>query len=667
MKTKMLCLATALVVMLPRATTPAADVLVIVDSSGSMQETTPEGISKIDAAKSALLGLPATLQHHDVGVMLFGHRTTSRQPGACQDIELRMPIAPFVQAEYQLTVAALKPLGATPIANSLLLGRDVLLARNRDTPKSVIVVTDGNETCGGDPVAVAKSLREAGFKIKIHVVGFGVDPQQETQLRSIASAGGGEFVLARDASGLRTALTEVVRTALRTTEVQELERNELVVDRFDSEELGAQWTVLRPDVDRYAAIDGELLILSQHTDDANNSPHVGDWHDTDQTKNVVQRTDPIVADDYEVSVDLDFAISSLGQGAALQLRADDRHVIELAYSAHPYGNNIERKFTMCKVLGDHVAPVSNSLATGVAAGSDFMTLKIVKRGFVFTGYVKVADPKTGKVDWREVGAQAAAGFDAARPALIAANGWQNKPEATATFDNFAVIENVFRRTVSDTPPTDAAFFTVFDDVETFHEEFEILEPSASHIGIQHGLNIVSQFGIPGDETDPLKNLVLLDRELPSGNYEIEVQATTRLTNQNSDVGIALFQDHQSALFLGHAAFGGGGYNYNPQLQFEKVLGEDRTGTRQSLPHVRGKQVTMIFKITKKGRKYTAEVYAPTEQKDEMEWIRIGEQTLLRFKPRLGFYAWNRSETTYGRGPAHEVNICFERVVVRSID
>nr|WP_143547968.1 hypothetical protein [Rhodopirellula sp. SM50] len=116
-----------------------------------------------------------------------------------------------------------------------------------------------------------------------------------------------------------------------------------------------------------------------------------------------------------------------------------------------------------------------------------------------------------------------------------------------------------------------------------------------------------------------------------------------------------------------AAFGGGGYNDNPQLQFEKVLGDKRTGTRQWLSHVRGKQVTLVFKITKRGRKYTADVYAPTEKEDEMAWVRIGEQTLLRCKPRLGFYAWNRSADSYGRGPAHEVNICFERVVVRPIE
>lgn len=667
MKNRMLRLTLTLIVVLPIASARAADILVIVDSSGSMQESTPDGVSRIDAAKSALLGLPATLRDHDVGVMLFGHRTTSRQAGACQDIELRMPIAPFVEAEYQLTIAALQPLGATPIANSLLLGRDVLLDRQRETQKSVIVVTDGNETCGGDPVEAAKMLREAGFNIKIHVVGFDVDRQQEMQLRSIASAGGGEYVLARDASELRKALPEIVHTALRTTVVKELERKELVVDRFDSDELGDEWTVIRPDLDRYAAVDGELLIVSQHTDDENNSPHLGDWHDTDKTKNVVQRTAPVVANDYEVSVDLELAISSLGQGAALQLRADDHHVIELAYSAHPYGNNIERKFTMCKILGDHVASVASSLATGAASDADQMTLKIVKRGLVFTGFVKIANPKTGKLEWREVGLQAAPGFESAYPALIAANGWENMPEATATFDHFTVHENVLKRTVSDTQPEDATFFTVFDNNAAFENDFVILDPSEMHVGLNRGLNIISQFGIPGDESDPLKNLVLLDRELPKGNYEIEVQATTRLTNQNSDVGIALFQDHRSALFLGHAAFGGGGYNYNPQLQFEKVLGDERTGTRQWLSHVRGKQVTLVFRITKKGRKYTADVYAPTEKEDERAWIRIGEQTLLRFQPRLGFYAWNRSADTYGRGPAHEVNICFERVVVRPID
>lgn len=644
----------------------ASEILVVVDSSGSMQETTLEGIRRIDAAKTALLQLSDTLQGHDVGMLLFGHRRTTNDPDVCQDIELRLPIGHFDEAEYKLTVAALQPRGATPIAESLLRAKDVLSGRARDTQKSIILVTDGNETCGGDPVAIARDLREAGFNVKVHVVGFGVDQTLALQLRAIADAGGGEFIAARNAEELTRVLPEIVTTALRTTQVEELGRNTLASDRFNGDELGDEWIVIRPDDDRYAAVDGELLIVSQHTGDTNDSPHIGDWHDDAKTKNLLQRREPLIANDYEVSVDLNLQLLALGQGAALQLRNDSGQAIELSYLCHPSGNNIMRTFMMGKVLDGQIATTSLQRSSGGATQPEPMTLKIVKRGMVFTGFVRIADLNTGVVTWQEVGMQAASGFDRAYPALKASNGWPNQPEVTAAFDNFLAEENVLKRTITDTPPADAAFFTVFENSEAFASDFEIRNEVPTHHGINGGLNLVSTHGIPGDTQNPVKNIVLLRQPLPSGNYDIEVQARTRLTNQNSDVGIGLFQDDQTGLYLGHAAFGGGGYNYNPQFQFEKVLSGKRSGPAFPVSHLHGQDVTVIFKIEKRGRKYAASVFAP-DNNGVMQWMAAGEQTLLKFQPQLAFYAWNRSPHTYGRGPAHEVNICFERVVVRAVE
>ena len=237
----------------------------------------------------------------------------------------------------------------------------------------------------------------------------------------------------------------------------------------------------------------------------------------------------------------------------------------------------------------------------------------------------------------------------------------------AAFDNFVATENVLKRTITDQPPEKATYFSVFDDAEQFAADYEVRDATKHYFGLNGGLNVLSQFGVLGDEQNPLKNLVLLNRALPDGNYDIEVQARTRLTSQNSDVGIALFQDYDSALYLGHAAFGGGGYNYHPQFQFEKVLRGDRSGPSRAVQHVQGKEITVIFRIEKRGRKYTASVYAPSETEGEMEWFPVGEQSLLRFKPQLGFYAWNRLAHTYGGGPAHEVNICFERVQVTPVE
>jgi Mg-chelatase subunit ChlD len=188
----------------------AADYLLVIDSSGSMGAKTADGMKKIDAAKKALTGLRSDLAAHDVGVLLFGHRTNAKAAGCCQDMEMVLPIAPMSSDSFGQVVSRLTPRGSTPLAASLQQASQVLKSRDQQTEKYVIVVTDGTDTCGGDPVATAAALRNLGINVKIHVVGFGVNKKESVQLERIATQGGGEYRSATDLKGLVSALVTVI-------------------------------------------------------------------------------------------------------------------------------------------------------------------------------------------------------------------------------------------------------------------------------------------------------------------------------------------------------------------------------------------------------------------------------------------------------------------------
>jgi hypothetical protein len=81
--------------------------------------------------------------------------------------------------------------------------------------RAVVLVTDGIESCGGNPVASARKLKE-NEDITVHVIGFGMggaEDEDQRSLRAIAEASGGRFVTARSAAELRDALTATVGTA----------------------------------------------------------------------------------------------------------------------------------------------------------------------------------------------------------------------------------------------------------------------------------------------------------------------------------------------------------------------------------------------------------------------------------------------------------------------
>src|SRR5262249_6575773 len=72
---------------------------------------------------------------------------------------------------------------------------------------TIIVITDGEETCGGDPVKAVDQLKEAGMPITLNIVGFTLTGKQvEQQLSQFAAATGGPYYSAQDGASLSGAL-----------------------------------------------------------------------------------------------------------------------------------------------------------------------------------------------------------------------------------------------------------------------------------------------------------------------------------------------------------------------------------------------------------------------------------------------------------------------------
>jgi hypothetical protein len=131
--------------------------------------------------------------------------------------DLEVPLAPLDPAAVKVTVNALQPqkLGGTPIAASLLKVPEDLKAAGPG-PKLIILVTDGEESCKGDPAAAIVSLRQQGFDVRLNVVGFTVtDKKLKDQMASWAKAGGGQFFAAADQKALSGALDQAIRVPYR--------------------------------------------------------------------------------------------------------------------------------------------------------------------------------------------------------------------------------------------------------------------------------------------------------------------------------------------------------------------------------------------------------------------------------------------------------------------
>ena len=87
-----------------------------------------------------------------------------------------MPVAPVEADVFMTAVDDLQPRGATPLTQAVIAAAEQLDYENNQA--TVILVSDGEESCGADPCAMAKALEEKGIDLTVHVVGFGIDQKK---------------------------------------------------------------------------------------------------------------------------------------------------------------------------------------------------------------------------------------------------------------------------------------------------------------------------------------------------------------------------------------------------------------------------------------------------------------------------------------------------------
>jgi len=179
------------------------NVMLILDASGSMWGRVGEQ-PKIEVARSVMGSLLEDLTTKaNLGLMAYGHR----RAGDCGDIEALAAVG-TPAASLRKMIGALNPKGKTPITESVRIAAEML--RSSEQKATVVLVSDGLETCKADPCALARTLEESGVDFTVHVVGFDLGNEDTRTLRCMADNTGGRYFDASNAGELEDALGTVV-------------------------------------------------------------------------------------------------------------------------------------------------------------------------------------------------------------------------------------------------------------------------------------------------------------------------------------------------------------------------------------------------------------------------------------------------------------------------
>jgi hypothetical protein len=197
----------------------AKNVELILDASNSMWGQI-QGKAKITIAKEVLdqiiNGLPDEM---NVGLRLYGHRYGLNDNRACQDTELVTPIGLIDKKQLTDAVDAITPRGKTPLVYSVLEGIKDFKDLKGGT---IVLISDGVESCDGDINSIAPALKEAGLDLQVNIVGFDIkEVEARKQLEAIATSTGGIYLDAKDSEQLLDSLEQTLRVEFVVLDDQE--------------------------------------------------------------------------------------------------------------------------------------------------------------------------------------------------------------------------------------------------------------------------------------------------------------------------------------------------------------------------------------------------------------------------------------------------------------
>jgi hypothetical protein len=191
------------------ANEPGKAVEIIMDASNSMTGVVGKE-TKIAAARRVLIqtinGVPATMR---VGLRVYGHRFgLDDYDNACGDTQLLAPIAPLNKAALVGLVEKVQTKGRTPLVRSVL---EAIKDFEKIPNGSIILLTDGIESCKGDIKSIAPAIKAAGLDLDVNIVGFDItEAGGRQELESIARSTGGRYLDARNADELLSALAKAL-------------------------------------------------------------------------------------------------------------------------------------------------------------------------------------------------------------------------------------------------------------------------------------------------------------------------------------------------------------------------------------------------------------------------------------------------------------------------
>ncbi len=162
-----------------------------------------DGITRMAIAKDQLMNFLSHLpKDAEVGLVAYGNRIAG-----CNSARLYQPIQKGGANSAITKLTSIIPSGSTPIAMTLELVGEYLLKDYKET--EIIFISDGIESCEGDPLLVVHNLKARGKRFNLHILGIDLDLKAEEDLMALSKIGNGNYFTVKKREDMEIALQKI--------------------------------------------------------------------------------------------------------------------------------------------------------------------------------------------------------------------------------------------------------------------------------------------------------------------------------------------------------------------------------------------------------------------------------------------------------------------------
>ncbi|KAB8139468.1 VWA domain-containing protein [Gracilibacillus oryzae] len=225
---------------------------ILLDASGSMANLEGDQ-TRMQLAKDAIENFVQDLpEAANVSLYVYGHKGSSSEsdrPASCEGIEEVYPLGNFDRNNFNKALDQFNPAGWTPMASAIeYVENDWKELQGEENINTIYLVSDGIETCDGDPVAAIQSLKESNVAPLINIIGYQVDNEGAEQLREMAEAAEAKFIDAKSQEDLVAEFELTIDNAKIWSEWAKDERKNVGDLKIYVREQIGQWSVEQKDI-----------------------------------------------------------------------------------------------------------------------------------------------------------------------------------------------------------------------------------------------------------------------------------------------------------------------------------------------------------------------------------------------------------------------------------